>query len=41
MRLEQPSLESVFLALTGTELRDRAAGRRDAEQAAGRRAGRR
>jgi ABC-2 type transport system ATP-binding protein len=41
MRLEQPSLESVFLSLTGTELRDRAAGRRDAEQAAGRRAGRR
>ena len=40
-RYEEPSLESVFLSLTGRELRDRMAGRRDIEQAAGRRAGRR
>jgi len=41
IRFEMPTLESVFLALTGRELRDRADGQRAAEQAAGRRGGRR
>lgn len=41
VRFEQPTLESVFLSLTGRELRDRADGQRDAERAAGRRGGRR
>ncbi|MGH6760960.1 MAG: ABC transporter ATP-binding protein [Phyllobacterium sp.] len=40
-RLDAPSLESVFLSLTGRELRDKASGSRIAEQQAGRRAGRR
>jgi len=40
-RYEPPSLESVFLSLTGRELRDRMADRHAIEQAAGRRAGRR
>jgi ABC-2 type transport system ATP-binding protein len=38
---DSPSLESVFLSLTGRELRDRTASRTEAEAAAGRRAGRR
>jgi len=41
IRFDSPTLESVFLSLTGRELRDRAAGQRAGEQAAGRRAGRR
>ena len=41
MRFQPPTLESVFLALTGRELRDRADGQRDADRAAGRRGGRR
>lgn len=40
-RLDAPSLESVFLSLTGRELRDKASGTRISEQQAGRRAGRR
>lgn len=40
-RLDAPSLESVFLSLTGRELRDKASGVRISEQQAGRRAGRR
>lgn len=40
-RLDAPSLESVFLSLTGRELRDKASGARISEQEAGRRAGRR
>ena len=36
-----PTLESVFLSLTGREVRDRADGQRDADRAAGRRGGRR
>jgi ABC-2 type transport system ATP-binding protein len=40
-RLDAPSLESVFLSLTGRELRDKASGIRISEQQAGRRAGRR
>jgi ABC-2 type transport system ATP-binding protein len=39
LSVEQPSLESVFLALTGRELRDRAAGAREATYAFGRRGG--
>lgn len=34
---EKPSLESVFLALTGRELRDRAADERERQGAAGKR----
>ena len=41
VRFQDPTLESVFLSLTGRELRDRANGQRDAEKAAGRRGGRR
>lgn len=41
MRLEAPTLEGVFLSLTGRALRDRADQGRDAARAAGRRAGRR
>lgn len=41
IRFQPPTLESVFLSLTGRELRDRADGQRDAERAAGRRGGRR
>lgn len=41
MRLEAPTLEGVFLGLTGRVLRDRADGLRDAQRNAGRRAGRR
>ena len=41
IRFQPPTLESVFLALTGRELRDRADGQRDADRAAGRRGGRR
>lgn len=41
IRFLPPTLESVFLSLTGRELRDRADGRRDADRAAGRRGGRR
>lgn len=41
MRYEGPTLEGVFLGLTGRVLRDRADGARDAQRAAGRRAGRR
>lgn len=41
IRFQQPTLESVFLSLTGRELRDRADGQRDADRAAGRRGGRR
>ncbi|QQR39657.1 ATP-binding cassette domain-containing protein [Devosia rhizoryzae] len=41
VRFQQPTLESVFLSLTGKELRDRADGQRDADKAAGRRGGRR
>lgn len=40
IRFQQPTLESVFLSLTGRELRDRAAGQRDLDRAAGRRGGR-
>lgn len=41
MRYEAPTLEGVFLMLTGRVLRDRADDGRGAERAAGRRAGRR
>lgn len=41
IRFQPPTLESVFLSLTGRELRDRVDGQRDAERAAGRRGGRR
>ncbi len=41
IRFQPPTLESVFLALTGRQLRDRADGQRDADRAAGRRGGRR
>jgi ABC-2 type transport system ATP-binding protein len=41
VRFQDPTLESVFLSLTGRELRDRAEGQRDAERAAGKRGGRR
>ncbi|MDC9823332.1 ATP-binding cassette domain-containing protein [Devosia sp. ZB163] len=41
VRFQDPTLESVFLSLTGRQLRDRADGDRDAERAAGRRGGRR
>ncbi|KKB76706.1 multidrug ABC transporter ATPase [Devosia soli] len=41
VRFLPPTLESVFLSLTGRELRDRADGQRDADRAAGRRGGRR
>lgn len=41
IRFQQPTLESVFLSLTGRELRDRTDGQRDAEKAAGKRGGRR
>lgn len=41
MRYEGPTLEGVFLSLTGRVLRDRADGEREAQRAAGRRAGRR
>ncbi len=39
LRLEEPSLETVFLSLTGRELRDRAAGAREQTLAFGRRGG--
>jgi ABC-2 type transport system ATP-binding protein len=41
VRFQEPTLESVFLSLTGRELRDKADGLRDAERSAGRRGGRR
>lgn len=41
VRFQSPTLESVFLSLTGRELRDRMDGQRDADRAAGRRGGRR
>ena len=41
MRYEAPTLEGVFLSLTGRVLRDRADGARDGDKTAGRRAGRR
>ena len=41
VRFQAPTLESVFLSLTGRELRDRADGQRDAERASGKRGGRR
>lgn len=41
MRFESPTLESVFLSLTGRVLRDRTYGEREAQRNAGRRAGRR
>lgn len=41
VRFQDPTLESVFLSLTGRELRERAEGQRDAERSAGRRGGRR
>lgn len=41
MRFEAPTLEGVFLGLTGRVLRDRADGGREAQRNAGRRAGRR
>lgn len=41
MRFESPTLESVFLSLTGRILRDRSDGEREAQRNAGRRAGRR
>lgn len=41
MRYEAPTLEGVFLSLTGRVLRDRADGERAAQRNAGRRAGRR
>lgn len=41
MRYEAPTLEGVFLSLTGRALRDRAEGGREAQRSAGRRAGRR
>ena len=37
--VEEPSLESVFLSLTGRELRDQAAGARERTHAFGRRGG--
>ena len=37
--VEEPSLESVFLSLTGRELRDQAAGARERTYAFGRRGG--
>lgn len=40
VRFQPPTLESVFLSLTGRELRDRADGQRSADRAAGRRGGR-
>lgn len=40
MQAEGPTLEGVFLHLTGRVLRDRAEGTREAQRAAGRRAGR-
>lgn len=39
LKLESPSLETVFLSLTGRELRDRAAGARDQTLAFGQRGG--
>jgi len=41
IRFQEPTLESVFLSLTGRELRDRADGQRDAQRSAGRRGGQR
>jgi ABC-2 type transport system ATP-binding protein len=41
IQIDEPGLETVFLSLTGRELRDRMDGQRAAELAAGRRAGRR
>ena len=41
IRYREPTLESVFLALTGRELRDRTDGEREAQLAEGRRGGRR
>ncbi|WP_299724100.1 ABC transporter ATP-binding protein [Devosia sp.] len=41
IRFQPPTLESVFLSLTGRQLRDQADGQRDAERAAGKRGGRR
>ena len=41
IRFQEPTLESVFLSLTGRELRDRADGQRAADKSAGRRGGRR
>jgi len=41
IRFQEPSLESVFLSLTGRELRDRADGQRDAQRSSGRRGGQR
>ena len=41
IRFQEPTLESVFLSLTGRELRDRADGQRDAQRNAGRRGGQR
>jgi ABC-2 type transport system ATP-binding protein len=39
LSIDSPSLESVFLSLTGRELRDQAAGRRERTYAFGRRGG--
>ena len=39
LNVEAPSLETVFLSLTGRELRDRAAGAREQTHAFGRRGG--
>jgi ABC-2 type transport system ATP-binding protein len=39
LSIDSPSLESVFLSLTGRELRDQAAGRRERTFAFGRRGG--
>jgi len=41
VRFQPPTLESVFLSLTGRQLRDRTDGQRDADRAAGQRGGRR
>lgn len=41
VRFEEPTLESVFLSLTGRELRDRGEGAHAAEREAGRKGGRR
>ncbi len=41
VRFQDPTLESVFLSLTGRQLRDRADDRHNADKAAGRRGGRR
>jgi ABC-2 type transport system ATP-binding protein len=41
VRFQPPTLESVFLSLTGRQLRDQADGQRDAQRAAGKRGGRR